>query len=95
MDLIAFRASLKHEAPVSGLSPLLRALWLDAKGDWQGAHEIAQSKSDTLASWVHAYLHRKEGDLNNAQYWYKRAGQPVCNTTLAKEWLDIARTLLD
>ena len=95
MDLIEFRASLEHEAPVSGLSPLLHALWLDAKGDWQGAHEIAQSKSDPLTSWVHAYLHRKESDLNNARYWYGRAGRPVCNTTLAKEGLDIARTLLD
>ena len=58
MDLIAFQASLKHKAPVFDLPPLLHSLWLDAKGDWQGATE----------SWIHAYLHRKEGDLNNAQY---------------------------
>ena len=95
MYLIAFRNSLKYEAPAFGLSPILQALWLDAKGDWQGAHEIAQSRSDIFASWLHAYLHRKEGDFNNAQYWYKRAGQPVCNTTLDEEWLDIARALLD
>ena len=68
MDLIAFQASLKHKAPVFDLLPLLHSLWPDTKGDWQDAHEIAQSNSDAIVSWTHAYLHRKEGDLNNAQY---------------------------
>ena len=69
MDLIAFQASLKHKAPIFGIPPLLHSLWFDAKDDRQEAHEIAQSSSDATVSWIHAYIHRKESDLNNAQYW--------------------------
>ena len=94
MDLAAFRASLEQSAPPEGLSPALRALWRDGKGDWDGAHEAAQEDEGGPADWVHAYLHRKEGDAGNAAYWYRRARQPVCRTSLDEEWATIAQALL-
>jgi len=72
-----FKASLSNATPADGLKPPLAALWWAAKGDWYAAHKIVQDESDTRAAWVHAYLHRVEGDLSNAGYWYRRAGQPV------------------
>ncbi len=94
MDLAAFRASLADAAPPAGSSPALRALWLDAKGDWDGAHVAAQADEGGAGHWVHAYLHRKEGDAGNAAYWYRRARQPVCRTSLEAEWEAIAGALL-
>ncbi len=94
MDLAAFRASLADPTPPAGLSLALRALWLDAKGDWDGAHAAAQADEGGAGDWVHAYLHRKEGDAGNAAYWYRRARQPVCRTSLDEEWAAIAATLL-
>jgi hypothetical protein len=94
MDLSAFRASLGLNAPSPDLSPALRALWLDARGDWEGAHEAAQADEGGDGDWVHAYLHRKEGDAGNAAYWYRRAGKPVCRTSLDEEWEAIAKALL-
>jgi hypothetical protein len=88
------RASLRDEEPPPGLSPLLRALWLDGRGDWNGAHETAQEVEGADGAWVHAYLHRKEGDLGNAAYWYRRAAKPVCTGDLDAEWAEIARALL-
>ena len=76
------------------MSPALRALWLDARGDWDGAHEAAQADEGGDGDWVHAYLHRKEGDAGNAAYWYRRAGKPVCRTSLDEEWEAIASALL-
>jgi hypothetical protein len=73
MDLAGFRASLTHSSPPLNLSPALRALWLEARGDWDGAHDSAQADEGGAGDWVHAYLHRKEGDLGNAAYWYRRA----------------------
>lgn len=72
--------------------PLL-ALQLDAAGDWHGAHEAAQSGNDRNSAWVHAYLHRKEGDRANAEYWYRRAGQPSYNGSLTEEWQQIVDAL--
>ena len=92
--LSAFRASLAAVAPPPGLSRALCALWLDAKGDWDGAHEAAQADEGGPGDWVHAYLHRKEGDAGNAAYWYRRAGKPVCPTSLEEEWAAIAEALL-
>jgi len=80
--------------PPAGLPPLLRALWLDARGDWDGAHGVAQDVEDRDGAWVHAYLHRKEGDPSNAAYWYGQAGRPVCTKALADEWADIVKSLL-
>ena len=94
MDLAAFRASLAAAAPPPDSSFALRALWLDARGDWDGAHEAAQADGGRAGDWVHAYLHRKEGDPGNAAYWYRRAGKPVCQTSLEEEWAAIAEALL-
>lgn len=94
MDLAAFRASLSASAPPPRATPALRALWLDAKGDWDGAHEAAQADGGGDGDWVHAYLHRKEGDVGNAGYWYRRAGRPVSKAPLAEEWAAIAVALL-
>ena len=80
------RLSLRHRAPAS-LSHALHALWLDAKGDWDGAHDAAQADEGGAGDWVHAYLHRKEGDAGNAAYWYRRARKPVCRTSLEEEWV--------
>ena len=94
MDLAAFRASLESASPPAGLSAALRALWLDAKGDWDGAHDAAQADEGGAGDWVHAYLHRKEGDAGNAAYWYRRAGRPVCKASFDEEWAAIATALL-
>jgi hypothetical protein len=95
MDLSAFRASLGLASPPLSLSPALQALWLDARGDWDGAHEAAQADEGGAGDWVHAYLHRKEGDAGNAAYWYRRARKPVCRSSLDQEWEAIASALLE
>jgi hypothetical protein len=95
MDLAAFRASLSAAEPSPDLSAALRALWLDARGDWNGAHEAAQADGGGAGDWVHAYLHRKEGDTGNAAYWYRRARKSVCRAPLDEEWAAIAAALLE
>ena len=90
----AFLESLRSEGPPAGLDLALTALWRDAKGDWTKAHESAQQDEGPRGSWVHAYLHRKEGDASNAAYWYGRAGRPVAQGPLTDEWLEIAQALL-
>lgn len=82
----SFRASLSAIAPAPALSPPLAALWWAANGQWERAHEIVQDEDGAEAAWVHAYLHRVEGDLANASYWYRRAGQPVAADSLQAEW---------
>ena len=77
------------------LPPLLRALWHDARGEWNAAHGLAQEVDDDDGAWVHAYLHRKEGDADNAAYWYGRAHQTVATDSLDAEWERIAVALLD
>ncbi|WP_426442682.1 hypothetical protein [Bradyrhizobium genosp. P] len=89
-----FRASLADAAPDTTLSPPLKALWWAAKGDWDRAHRIVQDESDANSAWVHAYLHRVEGDPGNAGYWYRQAGQPVAKDTLKVEWERIVAALL-
>ena len=89
-----FHASLSADAPPPGLAPLLQALWHDAKGDWDAAHHVAQDVETSDGAWVHAYLHRKEGDAGNAAYWYRRAGKPVAHDPLEEEWARIAEALL-
>lgn len=76
------------------LSPPLLALWWEARGDWNAAHAAAQAGGDADSAWVHAYLHRREGDPGNAGYWYRRAGRPVPAQPLDAEWLAIAAALL-
>ncbi len=81
-----FEKSLKEEQPPAHWSAELRALWWDAQGDWSKAHACVDHLSTPGASWVHAYLHRKEGDLWNADYWYGRAGKRRPSHSLAKEF---------
>ena len=94
MTLTELKASLTAPAPPGDLSPLLAALWRDAKGDWGAAHRLAQDVEGADGAWVHAYLHRKEGDAGNAAYWYRRAGRPVARVSLEEEWEQIAAALL-
>jgi hypothetical protein len=88
------RASLTQAEPPPGLSSLVRALWQAGRGDWDAAHAIAQEVDTPDGAWVHAHLHRKEGDPGNAAYWYQRASKPVCTADLESEWDEIARSLL-
>ena len=94
MNLAAFKTSLDESAPPEGASPALRALWHQAKGDWHAAHRLAQSQSDAAGAWVHAYLHRVEGNAANAAHWYRRAGKPPATAPLKDEWDQIAAALL-
>jgi hypothetical protein len=93
MTLEEFRASLSGTAPPQ-VAPALRALWHDARGDWDAAHSVAQDVDDASGAWVHAYLHRKEGDIGNARYWYDRAGRPEATDSLDAEWSRIVVELL-
>lgn len=93
MTLTEFNATLEKSLPPS-VSPALVALWHDAKGDWTRAHEVAQDIDDATGSWVHAYLHRKEGDEGNAAYWYRKAGKPVERGPLEAERTRIVTALL-
>jgi hypothetical protein len=95
MTLDEFHQSLTATEPPAGLTHALAGLWWDAKGDWVRAHESAQQDEGVEGSWVHAYLHRKEGDLGNAAYWYRRAGKSVCREPLSAEWMNIVRTLIE
>ena len=80
-------------ADAEALTPALRALQLAGRGDWHAAHEVAQAGNDRDSAWVHAYLHRQEGDEANAQYWYRRAGQPAFHGALEEEWRHMADAL--
>lgn len=94
MTIDDLRHSLSKPRPPKGLAPALVALWHDARGDWDAAHRVAQDVEDASGAWVHAYLHRKEGDLGNAAYWYQRAGRPVARDGLEDEWTRIAEALV-
>ncbi|HJT70936.1 MAG TPA: hypothetical protein VJ731_12100 [Terriglobales bacterium] len=94
MDFEEFSKSLAATQPPRELSLALVGLWWDAKGDWTKAHESAQQDEGPAGSWVHAYLHRKEGDASNAAYWYSRAGKPVSRESFESEWEQIIRALL-
>jgi hypothetical protein len=94
MTLDDFQECLADAKPPAGLSLALSGLWWDAKGDWTRAHESAQQDEGPEGSWVHAYLHRREGDMSNAAYWYCQADKPVCREPLDAEWLSIVRNLL-
>ena len=93
MTIETFKASLNAEAPPD-LSQALRALWYEGKGDWHGAHNLLQDDNSSEGAWVHAYLHRKEGDAANAAYWYTRAGKSPVRSRLHEEWLEVLESLL-
>ena len=94
MDFHTFQQSLQNSAPPSSLSTALTALWYDGKDDWDQAHHYADRIGGPNCDWVHAYLHRKEGDQWNAGYWYRRAGKSMPKSSLEEEWLTIVQALL-
>jgi hypothetical protein len=84
--LAEFKASLNSERPTDGVTVQLKSLWYDGKGDWHQAHAQVDQLSDKASAWVHAYLHRKEGDIWNANYWYSKAGKVRPTVSLEEEW---------
>lgn len=94
LDLDSFTESLNDRDPPRGVAAPLQALWWARKGDWEHAHKIVMDDESKAAAWVHAYLHRAEGDLPNARYWYRRAGQELCEGALEAEWVDLANDFL-
>lgn len=94
MSFEEFKSSLQQSSPPPSLSALEQALWFDGKGDWEAAHNLAQDVNTNDGSWVHAYLHRKEGDVGNASYWYHRAGKKMATASLDDEWASIVKALL-
>ena len=94
VSMADFKASLSGAAPAPDLDAPLAALWWAAKGNWDEAHKIAQDEPTADAAWVHAYLHRVEGDLGNAGYWYRRANKPVAAGSLETEWEQMVSALL-
>ncbi len=90
-----FKATLGAGEPPAALGPALQALWWLAREDWNRAHEVVQGhEGEADCDWVHAHLHRQEGDLSNAGYWYRRARRPVATGTLEQEWAEVATELL-
>lgn len=94
MKLSSFKQSLSGTETPENLSVYLKALWYDAKGEWDKSHNLIQDVNDKNASWIHAYLHRKEGDNANADYWYSRAGKTKPSISLEKEWEEIVEAFL-
>ena len=94
MTLNSFRQTIAGSAPPDRLSAALEGLWWAAKGDWDRAHRLVQDDPSREAAWVHAYLHRVEGDLGNAGYWYRTARQPVASGPLEAEWDATAAALV-
>ena len=91
-----FRATTSADVPPAGVGPALQALWRAARGEWDAAHRVVQGhEGEADCDWVHAHLHRQEGDLDNARYWYRRARKPESRASLAEEWDEIAKALLD
>ncbi len=88
------RSTREEATPPAGLPLLVEALWREAHGDWDRAHRMVDDLATRDGSWVHAYLHRVEGDLGNAAYWYRQAGRPVSRVSLSEEWMEIAEALL-
>jgi len=94
MTLDEFVATLENDAPPGNLPDTLQALWVEAKGDWKQAHRIVQAVDSADAAWIHAYLHRKEGDRGNAAHWYAKAGRKPGSLTFEDEWAEIVMALL-
>ncbi|WP_114749976.1 hypothetical protein [Pleomorphovibrio marinus] len=95
MTIEEFKASLASEKIPEQLSVHLRSLWYDAKGDWDKAHSLIDSLLDKDSAYLHAYLHRKEGDMGNAGYWYNKAGRVISSKTLDEEWEELLRYFLE
>ena len=95
MDYKEFLKSLKDEEVPENISVYLKSLWEDGKNNWEGAHEIIQDIENENGSWIHAYLHRKEGDNGNASYWYHKAGKKMPNISLDEEWKSLVEFFLN
>ncbi len=94
MQLANFQQSIKDALPPAEIGPNLLAMWHDGHGNWDKAHSMVDNLEDATACWVHAYLHRKEGDLWNADYWYRKAGKKRPDVSLQQEWEAIVKSLL-
>jgi hypothetical protein len=94
MTFEEFKNTLTLNTPPEGMSDELLSLWYDAKGDWENAHSIAQDIPGRTGAWIHAYLHRKEGDIGNAGYWYSIAGKQMHQGTFEEEWESIVKVML-
>lgn len=94
-DFAEFQIALQNKAPDHNWPEVLKALWYDAKGDWQRAHELVDPSSEPMAKWIHAYLHRKEGDEWNAGYWYRLAGKKFSKMALEEEWQTLVEKIID
>ncbi len=95
MDFNTFKSTLGDASPPENIERELVALWWDARGHWHKAHQTVHSLSNPSAAWVHAYLHRKEGNLTNASFWYASAARRMPDLPLEEEWEDIAKKLLE
>jgi hypothetical protein len=91
MNLNDFKKSLTGHAPPANSNVYQQSLWYDAKGDWDRAHTLIQDLTDKTAAHLHAYLHRKEGDAWNANYWYQKAGQQMPEYSLDREWEELVQ----
>jgi hypothetical protein len=91
----AFKRSLSAKKPPSDLSPALKALWWAGNDTWDKAHDIVMSEDDADCAWVHAYLHRVEGDRDNARYWYRQARREPATGEFTEEWAAITAVLLE
>ena len=93
MNIAEFKRSLNNDVPPKEISSLLLSLWYDAKGDWESSHKIAQEINSKEGALIHAYLHRKEGDMYNAEYWYRRSNKKKPGVTLEEEWQLMVKAL--
>ena len=91
----SFKESLNQTTPDKKFSTVLKSLWYDGKGDWDAAHAQVDHLSDNNSAWVHAYLHRKEGDLWNADYWYAKAKKDHPLVSLEEEWENLVKQFLE
>lgn len=94
MTLEEFKNTLSDSSPPADAAMVLHALWHQANGAWDTAHEIAQSQKSPEGDWVHAFLHRDEGDLPNAGYWYRRADKPVASGSISSEWTQLVQAFI-
>ncbi len=93
MNFKDYTNSIKLDKPPAGICPELQALWYEAKGSWENAHEVAQEIENKSGALIHAYLHRKEGDNSNARYWYSSARAKFPDCSLEQEWENIVSSL--
>lgn len=95
MNYSDFELTVKNKQPPNSWSATLKALWYDAKADWHTAHDLVDGSSDDISKWIHAYLHRKEGDEWNAGYWYRQAGRSFPKISLGEEFREIVEFILN